>query len=252
MLQAVIDKMVWPESPTATVEFQKNRDAADCNSCSKAFGSIRRRHHCRLCGLVFCGPCSPHRVTRGASGQVFKDEQRSCSRCFVSLREALAALAAAEVAKDAAAAAAAARLIEPSAESDSGSGSSTSEDDEAEPQLLYSYWGGVRGRNHPVQVILATGGTAMLRTVSSCLRSMPCHWKSGVHDSLANGCRSSWPTPAGCTGSTSSRTCPPLARWSGRASTAGGRPLPLGDSSQPCTVRRHHHHQPPPPKHGNP
>ena len=29
-------------------------DALECFHCKKAFGVMRRQHHCRLCGLVFC------------------------------------------------------------------------------------------------------------------------------------------------------------------------------------------------------
>ena len=29
-----------------------------CELCRLDFGAMRRKHHCRLCGHVFCQPCS--------------------------------------------------------------------------------------------------------------------------------------------------------------------------------------------------
>ena len=40
----------------------KDADAAVCMQCSKKFTQIKRRHHCRNCGGVFCGKCSSRRV----------------------------------------------------------------------------------------------------------------------------------------------------------------------------------------------
>ena len=38
--------------------FKADRDEKACPSCKKGFSAMRRRHHCRVCGGVFCGPCS--------------------------------------------------------------------------------------------------------------------------------------------------------------------------------------------------
>eukprot|EP00047_Mylnosiga_fluctuans_P003259 m.228268 g.228268 ORF g.228268 m.228268 type:complete len:346 (-) comp11718_c0_seq1:83-1120(-) len=35
-----------------------DKDVTACPACSKGFSATRRRHHCRCCGHVFCGPCS--------------------------------------------------------------------------------------------------------------------------------------------------------------------------------------------------
>ena len=34
-----------------------------CMGCGLAFSLVRRRHHCRSCGRVFCAKCSPNQVT---------------------------------------------------------------------------------------------------------------------------------------------------------------------------------------------
>ncbi|EDQ89478.1 uncharacterized protein MONBRDRAFT_25157 [Monosiga brevicollis MX1] len=38
--------------------WQPDKDAPDCNSCHKAFSVTLRRHHCRVCGQIFCHDCS--------------------------------------------------------------------------------------------------------------------------------------------------------------------------------------------------
>jgi SWI/SNF-related matrix-associated actin-dependent regulator 1 of chromatin subfamily A len=43
---------------SAAPEWQPDCEAQSCNTCTREFRWFRRRHHCRLCGLVFCGACS--------------------------------------------------------------------------------------------------------------------------------------------------------------------------------------------------
>ena len=35
-------------------------DAPNCMGCHEPFTFVKRRHHCRACGKVFCGRCSSH------------------------------------------------------------------------------------------------------------------------------------------------------------------------------------------------
>jgi hypothetical protein len=37
-------------------------EGLSCNECGLKFSFTRRRHHCRRCGLSFCGRHSSHRV----------------------------------------------------------------------------------------------------------------------------------------------------------------------------------------------
>ncbi|GET89505.1 FYVE zinc finger, putative [Leishmania tarentolae] len=80
-------------------------NAAECGQCGTAFSFFLRRHHCRLCGDVFCDSCTQHRASlpptvtgdtapsaksepgsssvSGASGQ----QLRVCDACFFRLSQ---------------------------------------------------------------------------------------------------------------------------------------------------------------------
>ena len=40
----------------------------NCSKCSRRFTAFFRRHHCRACGLVFCGTCCPPHLKKKAAG----------------------------------------------------------------------------------------------------------------------------------------------------------------------------------------
>ena len=58
------------------------RKCASCFECSKGFGVLTRKHHCRVCGRVFCHACSSHTLPpRGdANGKL----ERACNVCYGS------------------------------------------------------------------------------------------------------------------------------------------------------------------------
>lgn len=43
--------------------WQPDDELSACSICGHAFTFLNRRHHCRRCGRLVCGPCSPHRIT---------------------------------------------------------------------------------------------------------------------------------------------------------------------------------------------
>lgn len=43
-------------------EWEKDDDVEKCHKCNKKFNLWVRRHHCRKCGQIFCGECTPVRV----------------------------------------------------------------------------------------------------------------------------------------------------------------------------------------------
>ena len=67
-------------------EWVPDREASACAKCDSRFTLRRRKHHCRLCGEIFCGACSEARATRGFNGVVFAKPQRACMDCYAKLR----------------------------------------------------------------------------------------------------------------------------------------------------------------------
>lgn len=57
-----------------------------CYECDSQFNIFNRRHHCRLCGRVFCAKCSANSVPLSSdvlkSGQEDGDRIRVCNYCF--------------------------------------------------------------------------------------------------------------------------------------------------------------------------
>jgi len=53
--------------------------APNCHQCNTMFTQVIRKHHCRLCGEVFCDKCSSHKVTVAEIGI---NKERACDACF--------------------------------------------------------------------------------------------------------------------------------------------------------------------------
>lgn len=58
-----------------------DNQAPRCMSCDSQFNPIRRRHHCRRCGLVFCGVCSAASMPLPKFGII--KPVRVCKSCFM-------------------------------------------------------------------------------------------------------------------------------------------------------------------------
>ena len=53
-------------------QWQADQDCQQCNGCVLKFNIINRRHHCRICGKIFCKICSAYVI----------QSKRSCKECF--------------------------------------------------------------------------------------------------------------------------------------------------------------------------
>jgi len=59
-----------------------DEESPHCMACKAVFTMIRRRHHCRNCGGLFCGACSAKRMSLLDAG--FSSPVRVCDRCYAS------------------------------------------------------------------------------------------------------------------------------------------------------------------------
>eukprot|EP00736_Rhodelphis_marinus_P009019 Rmarinus@m.17019 len=69
---------VSPAPADQAVAWEPDRGATNCAGCTRKFTQVRRRHHCRQCGKVFCGSCTPHRIKLSFD----QKEQRCCVQCY--------------------------------------------------------------------------------------------------------------------------------------------------------------------------
>ncbi|XP_066472325.1 zinc finger FYVE domain-containing protein 16 isoform X2 [Tiliqua scincoides] len=58
--------------------------APNCMNCQTKFTFTKRRHHCRACGKVFCGPC----CNRKCKLSYLDKEARVCISCYESIQKA--------------------------------------------------------------------------------------------------------------------------------------------------------------------
>ncbi|XP_044753227.1 lateral signaling target protein 2 homolog [Coccinella septempunctata] len=56
-------------------------EAPKCMSCGANFTVVKRRHHCRNCGKIFCGRCSSNNVPLPKFG--LTKPVRVCNKCFI-------------------------------------------------------------------------------------------------------------------------------------------------------------------------
>ncbi|KAK5644585.1 hypothetical protein RI129_005885 [Pyrocoelia pectoralis] len=72
---------------TCQVEYERppvwipDIEAPKCMSCTVTFTVVKRRHHCRNCGKIFCSRCSSNSVPLPKFGHV--KPVRVCNKCFM-------------------------------------------------------------------------------------------------------------------------------------------------------------------------
>ncbi|XP_068016949.1 lateral signaling target protein 2 homolog isoform X3 [Melanerpes formicivorus] len=63
-------------------EWVPDSTCSQCSACRSPFTLLRRRHHCRSCGKIFCARCSPHAVALPHYGQL--KPVRVCTHCYAA------------------------------------------------------------------------------------------------------------------------------------------------------------------------
>ncbi|XP_065666204.1 uncharacterized protein LOC100209924 [Hydra vulgaris] len=62
-----------------------DQETKSCMACKQRFTTVRRRHHCRKCGGIFCGTCSQRKCPLLEIG--YSEPVRVCDRCYFILTE---------------------------------------------------------------------------------------------------------------------------------------------------------------------
>lgn len=62
-------------------QWMDSKQVKDCALCQQAFSVTRRKHHCRLCGNVFCQTCSDNKMELASSSK----PARVCDTCHAFL-----------------------------------------------------------------------------------------------------------------------------------------------------------------------
>lgn len=63
------------------VRWVPDEDCEQCTACSAPFSVVRRRHHCRNCGRIFCNKCSRNSICIPELG--YDRRVRVCNLCFL-------------------------------------------------------------------------------------------------------------------------------------------------------------------------
>eukprot|EP00474_Spongospora_subterranea_P000451 CRZ00909.1 hypothetical protein [Spongospora subterranea] len=69
------------EADQILVQWDRDSVSDSCSLCSTAFTTFNRRHHCRSCGILLCGECSPYTSWLPQLGYNPDLPQRVCERC---------------------------------------------------------------------------------------------------------------------------------------------------------------------------
>lgn len=73
-------------------EWKDSSKINNCSLCSKAFTLTNRKHHCRECGGVFCGPCSAYKVVISGSLKRVRTIQLEVKNTFKIIYDSLSIL----------------------------------------------------------------------------------------------------------------------------------------------------------------
>ncbi|XP_004647624.1 FYVE, RhoGEF and PH domain-containing protein 3 isoform X2 [Octodon degus] len=66
------------ESRKLSSKARRDKEKQSCKSCGETFNSItKRKHHCKLCGVVICGKCSEFKAENNRQSRV-------CKGCFLT------------------------------------------------------------------------------------------------------------------------------------------------------------------------
>ncbi|XP_057376034.1 FYVE and coiled-coil domain-containing protein 1-like isoform X1 [Daphnia carinata] len=77
------DRLLHLQRIQATDQWVADGSIRDCQNCQSRFTIFVRRHHCRLCGRIFCHSCSDYWLKIASSSR----PTRTCHECFAIHRQ---------------------------------------------------------------------------------------------------------------------------------------------------------------------
>ncbi|XP_057293160.1 FYVE and coiled-coil domain-containing protein 1-like isoform X1 [Hydractinia symbiolongicarpus] len=77
------DHLEFEMKMKADERWVKDEEVKNCTNCQQAFSLTVRKHHCRLCGHIFCNNCSNNWVQTAHS----RRKKRACNVCVESQKE---------------------------------------------------------------------------------------------------------------------------------------------------------------------
>ncbi|TYZ60575.1 hypothetical protein PybrP1_006532 [[Pythium] brassicae (nom. inval.)] len=72
---------IMPRQDTVSGHWADDSACRGCSKCERAFTIVNRRHHCRICGHIFCHACSRTRMVLSTSPSEIPKRQRVCDPC---------------------------------------------------------------------------------------------------------------------------------------------------------------------------
>ncbi|XP_070583783.1 FYVE and coiled-coil domain-containing protein 1 isoform X2 [Erythrolamprus reginae] len=72
------DALEFQQKLTAEQRWLGDAEVTSCLECQKEFGWMNRRHHCRMCGCIFCYYCCNNYALSKQTGK----KERCCRACF--------------------------------------------------------------------------------------------------------------------------------------------------------------------------
>jgi hypothetical protein len=63
LMQPMVNYMSVESGRNAAVTWRNSDDVSRCQLCDMEFSFFNRKHHCRLCGDVFCAACSNNKIS---------------------------------------------------------------------------------------------------------------------------------------------------------------------------------------------
>ncbi|VDL82701.1 unnamed protein product [Nippostrongylus brasiliensis] len=68
--------------PLSDAHWAKDSEVTQCTACTEKFSISKRKHHCRMCGSIFCATCSEGRIKLPSNSK----PARVCDQCFTLLK----------------------------------------------------------------------------------------------------------------------------------------------------------------------